>query len=478
MATGSGKTFTAVSSIYRLIKFGGARRVLFLVDRSNLGRQTLKEFQQYVTPDDGRKFTELYNVQRLTSNALDPVCRVIITTIQRLYSILCGEPDLPPELEERSWFDMEDALSQPPKVVKYNPRLPIEFFDADLHRRVPPLDLPPLAAGAGVLRRPPDRPDRHAVETDARLLQRQPGDGVPAHAGCRRWGQRGRPGLPHPHADHRARQHGRRRLFRGQARPADPRGALGAVGRGLRLHRHPARPRRGRREPDPHRDPHVPRQALHRPLPRPDGGPQDAGLRQGRQPRRGHRADHPGGVRQGERVLPEDHLPRDGRGRRRPDRRLPQLLPPAHRGHRGHDLHRHRHQAAGDPAVHAAGEVARAVRADAGPRHARDQRHRPAGRDARCAHQDAFRHRGCRGRGGAGEGRHADAGAEADGAVRQAAGVGGLGRARRRHADLAGRPAGAPGAGVDRGRPGRDRGPDRRPDVARPGEHAPGCRRP
>ena len=140
MATGSGKTFTAVSSIYRLIKFGGARRVLFLVDRSNLGRQTLKEFQQYVTPDDGRKFTELYNVQRLTSNALDPVCRVIITTIQRLYSILCGEPDLPPELEERSWFDMEDALSQPPKVVRYNPRLPIEFFDTiftdECHRSI------------------------------------------------------------------------------------------------------------------------------------------------------------------------------------------------------------------------------------------------------------------------------------------------------------------------------------------------------
>ena len=140
MATGSGKTFTAVSSIYRLIKFGGARRVLFLVDRSNLGRQTLKEFQQYVTPDDGRKFTELYNVQRLTSNALDPVCRVIITTIQRLYSILCGEPDLPPELEERSWFDMEDALSQPPKVVSYNPRLPIEFFDTiftdECHRSI------------------------------------------------------------------------------------------------------------------------------------------------------------------------------------------------------------------------------------------------------------------------------------------------------------------------------------------------------
>ena len=80
MATGSGKTFTAITSTYRLIKFANARRVLFLVDRANLGRQALKEFQQYVTPDDGRKFTELYNVQHLTSNKLDPVARVCITT--------------------------------------------------------------------------------------------------------------------------------------------------------------------------------------------------------------------------------------------------------------------------------------------------------------------------------------------------------------------------------------------------------------
>jgi type I restriction enzyme, R subunit len=80
MATGSGKTYTAVSFIYRLIKFANAKRVLFLVDRSNLGRQTKKECEQYVTTDDGRKFTELYNVQRMTSNTLDPVNRVVITT--------------------------------------------------------------------------------------------------------------------------------------------------------------------------------------------------------------------------------------------------------------------------------------------------------------------------------------------------------------------------------------------------------------
>jgi type I restriction enzyme R subunit len=128
MATGSGKTFMAVSLIYRLIKFANARRVLFLVDRNNLGRQTLTEFQQYLTPDDGRKFTELYNVQRLSSNTFDPVSRVCITTIQRLYSMLRGEPELDPELEEHSLFDLP-ALPEKPKEVAYNPQLPIETFD-------------------------------------------------------------------------------------------------------------------------------------------------------------------------------------------------------------------------------------------------------------------------------------------------------------------------------------------------------------
>ncbi len=96
MATGSGKTYTAVSFVYRLVKFAKAKRVLFLVDRSNLGRQAFKEFDQYRTPDDGRKFTELYNVQHLQSNTLDPVSKVHITTIQRLYSMLSGEAEFDP----------------------------------------------------------------------------------------------------------------------------------------------------------------------------------------------------------------------------------------------------------------------------------------------------------------------------------------------------------------------------------------------
>ena len=127
MASGGGKTFTAVTTAYRLIKFAKAKRILFLVDRNNLGRQTFREFQQYVTPDDGRKFTELYNVQRLTSNKIDPVCKVVITTIQRIYSMLKGE-ELDPELEEHSTFELSAAQPEP-KEVSYNPQIPIEAFD-------------------------------------------------------------------------------------------------------------------------------------------------------------------------------------------------------------------------------------------------------------------------------------------------------------------------------------------------------------
>ncbi len=127
MATGSGKTFMACNQVYRLIKHAGARRVLFLVDRANLGRQTLREFQGFTIPDDGRKFTELYNVQLLQSRHIDPVSKVCIATIQRVYSMLQGK-ELEPELEEVSGFDLADVQREP-TPVEYNPDIPIETFD-------------------------------------------------------------------------------------------------------------------------------------------------------------------------------------------------------------------------------------------------------------------------------------------------------------------------------------------------------------
>ena len=127
MATGSGKTFMACNQVYRLIRHAGAKRVLFLVDRSNLGRQTLREFQGFTVPGDGRKFTELYNVQFLQSSSIDPVSRVCIATIQRVYSMLKGE-ELDPEMEELSGFDIASARRSP-QTVEYNPGFPIEEFD-------------------------------------------------------------------------------------------------------------------------------------------------------------------------------------------------------------------------------------------------------------------------------------------------------------------------------------------------------------
>lgn len=127
MATGSGKTYMAVSEIYRLLKFAKARRVLFLVDRGNLGRQTNREFQEFITPDDGRKFTELYNVQHLKSNKLDSVNKVTITTIQRLYSMLKGDAELDPNFEEESGYEGDLELN--PGILEYNPNFPIETYD-------------------------------------------------------------------------------------------------------------------------------------------------------------------------------------------------------------------------------------------------------------------------------------------------------------------------------------------------------------
>ena len=109
MATGAGKTYTACAFSYRLIKYAGARRILFLVDRSNLGKQARDEFNAYRTPDSGRLFTELYNVQHLTSPNIDDVSRVTICTIQRLYSILRGE-ELAEGADDLSGFELAAAL--------------------------------------------------------------------------------------------------------------------------------------------------------------------------------------------------------------------------------------------------------------------------------------------------------------------------------------------------------------------------------
>jgi len=129
MATGSGKTFTACTFVYRLLKFADAKRILFLVDTKNLGEQAEQEFLSYIPTDDNRKFTELYNVRRLTSSHIATDSQVCISTIQRLYSILKGE-----ELDEAAEEENPNETSfqwqkKEPLPVEYSAKNPIEQFD-------------------------------------------------------------------------------------------------------------------------------------------------------------------------------------------------------------------------------------------------------------------------------------------------------------------------------------------------------------
>jgi type I restriction enzyme R subunit len=128
MATGGGKTIGAIAHAYRLLRYGQAKRILFLVDRRNLGKQARDAFMNWQSPDDGRKFGELYPVQRLTSNRIEPSSSVVITTIQRLYSMLKGEEDFESDREDISAWELSDEFDQQMEI-SYQPKIPIETFD-------------------------------------------------------------------------------------------------------------------------------------------------------------------------------------------------------------------------------------------------------------------------------------------------------------------------------------------------------------
>lgn len=122
MATGAGKTFAMVTESYRLLRHAGARKVLFLVDRNNLGKQAESEFTNYRTPDDGTPFAALYNVQRLRSDIVLDSTHVVISTVQRMYAMLRGEEV--PDTDEQDEYEVDDAVE-----IEYNAAIPPEAFD-------------------------------------------------------------------------------------------------------------------------------------------------------------------------------------------------------------------------------------------------------------------------------------------------------------------------------------------------------------
>ena len=139
MATGAGKTFTAITAAYRLLKYGKMNRILFLVDTKGLGEQAEREFLAYTPNDDLRSFSQIYGVSRLKSSFIPDDVQICISTIQRMYSILKGE-DLDESTEESSFNEYVTAESKAPKEVVYNEKYPPEFFDCiivdECHRSI------------------------------------------------------------------------------------------------------------------------------------------------------------------------------------------------------------------------------------------------------------------------------------------------------------------------------------------------------
>lgn len=139
MATGAGKTFTAITAAYRLLKYGKMKRILFLVDTKSLGKQAEREFLAYTPNDDPRNFSQLYGVRRLKDSYIPEDIQICVSTIQRMYSILKGE-ELDEGAEEVPFEEYVTAESKAPKEVVYNEKYPPEFFDCiivdECHRSI------------------------------------------------------------------------------------------------------------------------------------------------------------------------------------------------------------------------------------------------------------------------------------------------------------------------------------------------------
>ncbi len=122
LATGAGKTYTACLTAYRMLSYTSMRRVLFLVDRNNLGKQAEGEFGTFRLTENGDAFNTIFTVNRLRSSYIPSDSNVVISTIQRLFSFLKGE-DIGDNEDDDENEPIEE-ISLPP-----NPNLPHDYFD-------------------------------------------------------------------------------------------------------------------------------------------------------------------------------------------------------------------------------------------------------------------------------------------------------------------------------------------------------------
>lgn len=129
LATGSGKTYLACLASYRMLNYTPVKRVLFLVDRNNLARQTESEFSLFDRTENGHALSSLYQINRLRKPE-DINGQVVISTIQKLFAVLTGQSisdDNEDAEDENSNRDNEKALKE---VIQLGNdlKLPSDFF--------------------------------------------------------------------------------------------------------------------------------------------------------------------------------------------------------------------------------------------------------------------------------------------------------------------------------------------------------------
>lgn len=126
LATGAGKTYTACMAAYRMLSYTPMKRILFLVDRNNLGKQAEGEFGTFRLTENGDPFNTIYAINRLRSAKIPSDSNVVICTIQRLFALLKGD-----EIKDDEDEDDEDFGSETNNVIPLptNLTLPPDYFD-------------------------------------------------------------------------------------------------------------------------------------------------------------------------------------------------------------------------------------------------------------------------------------------------------------------------------------------------------------
>ncbi|MVM55809.1 type I restriction endonuclease subunit R [Gordonibacter urolithinfaciens] len=130
LATGSGKTYLACLASYRLLNYTPARRILFLVDRNNLARQTEAEFSQFDRTEGQQEMSSLYRISRLRKPA-DIKSEIVISTIQKLFAVMTGQSisEMSEDAEDERTTEEEEKKAQETIVLGDDIQVPPDYFD-------------------------------------------------------------------------------------------------------------------------------------------------------------------------------------------------------------------------------------------------------------------------------------------------------------------------------------------------------------